>query len=152
MIYWYNTPCLLQTFQGEVSGQLAGSMNYETTVDASSRGHLAEATRWRKSSTRNAADGASLIIAIAVVVLAAIVIGVIVMRGGGGSDDEQKASQAPAVTVVAPGRTTIAGTIQATGTLAARREIPVGVVGEGAAWSGFWPRPASGSARARCWW
>jgi HlyD family secretion protein len=38
---------------------------------------------------------------------------------------------APAVTVVAPGRTTIAGMINATGTLAARREMPVGVVGEG---------------------
>jgi RND family efflux transporter MFP subunit len=37
----------------------------------------------------------------------------------------------PAVTVVAPGRTTIAGLINATGTLAARREMPVGVVGEG---------------------
>lgn len=41
------------------------------------------------------------------------------------------ASQAPAVTVIAPGRTTIAGQINATGTLAARREMPVGSVGEG---------------------
>ena len=40
-------------------------------------------------------------------------------------------SQAPAVTVVSPGAGTIEGTITATGTLAARREIPVGVVGEG---------------------
>ena len=38
---------------------------------------------------------------------------------------------APAVTVVAPGRTTIEGMINATGTLAARRPMPVGVVGEG---------------------
>jgi RND family efflux transporter MFP subunit len=38
---------------------------------------------------------------------------------------------APAVTVVAPGRATVAGIINATGTLAARREMPVGVVGEG---------------------
>lgn len=40
-------------------------------------------------------------------------------------------AQAPTVSVVTPGRTTIAGTITATGTLAARREMPVGSAGEG---------------------
>jgi len=40
-------------------------------------------------------------------------------------------TQIPTVSVVAPGRTTVAGTISATGTLAARRQIAVGVVGEG---------------------
>lgn len=40
-------------------------------------------------------------------------------------------SQLPVVTVVSPGRATIEGTISTTGTLGARREIPVGVVGEG---------------------
>ncbi|MEO6388261.1 MAG: efflux RND transporter periplasmic adaptor subunit [Croceibacterium sp.] len=39
--------------------------------------------------------------------------------------------QVPTVTVIAPGRTTVEGAISATGTLAARREMPVGVVGEG---------------------
>lgn len=39
--------------------------------------------------------------------------------------------QAPRITVIAPGTTTIEGTINATGTLAARRAMPVGVVGEG---------------------
>lgn len=39
--------------------------------------------------------------------------------------------QAPRITVVAPGTTTIEGSISATGTLAARRAMPVGVVGEG---------------------
>ncbi len=37
----------------------------------------------------------------------------------------------PTVTVVVPGRQTIDRTISATGTLAARREMPVGVAGEG---------------------
>jgi RND family efflux transporter MFP subunit len=41
------------------------------------------------------------------------------------------AAQVPAVTVIAPGRTTVAGLITATGTLAARRELPVGIAGEG---------------------
>lgn len=40
-------------------------------------------------------------------------------------------SQAPSVTVITPGKTTIAGIIEAPGTLAARRPMPVGAVGEG---------------------
>ena len=39
--------------------------------------------------------------------------------------------QVPSVTVIAPGRTTVEGKINASGTLAARRELPVGVAGEG---------------------
>lgn len=39
--------------------------------------------------------------------------------------------QAPVITVITPGRTTIEGVVNATGTLAARRELPVGSVGEG---------------------
>lgn len=45
------------------------------------------------------------------------------------SDDSRQ--QAPVVSVLQPGRTTVAGEIKTTGTLAARRELPVGVVGEG---------------------
>ena len=41
------------------------------------------------------------------------------------------ASQAATVSVIAPGRTTIAGQINATGTIAARYDEPVGSVGEG---------------------
>lgn len=48
--------------------------------------------------------------------------------GAGAGDDR---SQAPSVTVITPGRTQIDGSLIATGTLAARREMPVGVVGEG---------------------
>ncbi|QDH33495.1 efflux RND transporter periplasmic adaptor subunit [Porphyrobacter sp. YT40] len=44
-------------------------------------------------------------------------------------DDDN--AQAPSVTVVSPGRTMVAGLIEAPGTLAARRPMPVGVVGEG---------------------
>jgi len=41
------------------------------------------------------------------------------------------AGQAPVVTVVVPGRTAMTGRISATGSLAARRDMPVGSVGEG---------------------
>ena len=44
---------------------------------------------------------------------------------------KKSGNQAPAVTVISPGRGTIAGRINATGTLAARRELPVGAAGEG---------------------
>ncbi len=49
----------------------------------------------------------------------------------GGEAPVEQAPQLQAVTVVAPGRTTVEGEISATGTLAARRAMPVGVVGEG---------------------
>jgi RND family efflux transporter MFP subunit len=39
--------------------------------------------------------------------------------------------QSPVVTVLQPGRGTVSGDIKTTGTLAARRELPVGVAGEG---------------------
>lgn len=52
-------------------------------------------------------------------------------RGDKGADADAGASQIPVVTVVVPGRTTIAGQISVTGTLAARRAMPVGSVGEG---------------------
>lgn len=42
-----------------------------------------------------------------------------------------ESAQAPAVTVITPGRTTITGQISATGTLAARNAMPIGSVGEG---------------------
>jgi RND family efflux transporter MFP subunit len=52
--------------------------------------------------------------------------------GGGAADPAAKTDkQAPNVTVVVPGKQTVANTVSATGTLAARREMPVGVVGEG---------------------
>lgn len=47
--------------------------------------------------------------------------------------DAAAASQAPVVSVITPGRATITERINATGVLAARREMPVGVVGEGGA-------------------
>lgn len=53
---------------------------------------------------------------------------------GGGTSEEANAGrdgQAPVVSVISPGRTTVAQRINATGTLAARREMPVGMPGEG---------------------
>ncbi len=70
---------------------------------------------------------------VAAAVLAAALVAWFMMGRSGAADPaaDARAGQAPTVTVVAPGRGTIQGTITATGTLAARRELPVGSVGEG---------------------
>lgn len=50
---------------------------------------------------------------------------------GAAAGAESESDQAPRVTVVTPGRQQIETVISATGSLAARREMPVGVAGEG---------------------
>ncbi len=69
---------------------------------------------------------------IAVAVIVAIVLAAVAYQyffGAGEAPPTE--NQAPVVTVVIPGKKDVVRTINATGTLAARREIPVGVVGEG---------------------
>lgn len=72
-----------------------------------------------------------LYIVIALIVLAAIVAAYLLLTAGAEEEAVDAGAQAPAITVVSPGRTTVAGEIVATGVLAARRDAPVGVVGEG---------------------
>jgi HlyD family secretion protein len=67
-----------------------------------------------------------------VVLLAMVAIWMWINRGGmTAADEADKKNQAPVVSVISPGRATIEGAINTTGTLAARRELPVGVAGEG---------------------
>ena len=67
--------------------------------------------------------------------IAVVLIGLFLMFGRGHKAASTPAAaggeQAPPVTVVAPGRQTVDRVISATGALAARRELPVGVAGEG---------------------
>ncbi len=67
---------------------------------------------------------------IAAVLLAAY-IATKVFGGGGAAADQDGQKQSPTVTVVVPGSSMVQSTISATGSLAARREMPVGAVGEG---------------------
>ena len=70
------------------------------------------------------------------IVAALLLIGYIASKGMGGGPpiaDKESQKQAPSVTVVIPGSSMVQSTISATGSLAARREMPVGAVGE-AAW------------------
>lgn len=106
-------------------------MNYETTVTAE-RAEGYPADLGDETDARSRRRRRLLIIG----VIALIVLGGIaffVIRGGGtgavGPEDDE--SQLPVISVITPGRTTIEGQIEASGTLAARRPMPVGSVGEG---------------------
>jgi len=102
------------------------TMNFDTRIETEGANPLLD----------DGTDGAGrrkLIIGGLVLLLAIAAIWFLIHRGGAGAgeDADQKKDQAPVVTVVAPGQTTVEGTINATGTLAARREMPVGIAGEG---------------------
>src|SRR3569623_2048521 len=106
-------------------------MNYETTVDASTGSAFVEGDPLAEVEREERTDRRRwwLIAAAAAVVLAIAVF--LVTRGGSSDLPADDQNQAPAITVVVPGRTTIEGTITATGSLAARREMPIGVVDAG---------------------
>lgn len=102
-------------------------MNYETRLDVT-QGSLAGEDA---DLDRRARRKRNLFVA-GVLVLAVIIAAVMLTSGkeepaftGG------EGASIPSVTVIVPQRSTYAGVINATGTLAARREMPVGVVGEG---------------------
>ena len=96
-------------------------MNYETGAFTTDRleGPPAAATRRR------------WILAAVVLLVLAVGAWAIWGRGKGEAAAAGPAQQLPAVSVVVPGRSTVDRAISATGTLAARRELPVGVAGEG---------------------
>lgn len=101
-------------------------MNYETRIDgtrieAEAPGGLSYAAGFRRRPW--------LIALAAALALAALYL--FFHRGTVADDAGDTARQAATVSVVVPGKTTIAGVINVTGTIAARREMPVGSVGEG---------------------
>lgn len=100
-------------------------MNYETTIDAESAqalGSLADGEDSASQSRRKWIIGAAVVLL--------VVLAWWFLHGPSEPAGPAK-TQAQVVTVVVPGKTVIAGTITASGTIAARREMPVGVAGEG---------------------
>ncbi|NCP19560.1 MAG: efflux RND transporter periplasmic adaptor subunit [Erythrobacter sp.] len=74
----------------------------------------------------------NIVIVVAIVLVAALAIGWFALRATNDAPAAPTAAdQAPEITFIQPGSATIEGTINATGTIAARRALPVGVVGEG---------------------
>jgi HlyD family secretion protein len=102
-------------------------MNYETGIEAE-RGAAGNPLLGGEEDRRSRRN---LILLALAVLIAIIVIAYFVNRSGTATPGEDKKNQAPTVSIVIPGRTTVEGQITATGTLAARREMPVGVPGEG---------------------
>lgn len=106
-------------------------MNYETTVTAD-RAEDYSADLDEEAGARAARRRRMIVIGIIVL----IVLGGIaffVTRGGdnGSVAPGEDQAQLPVISVVTPGKTTIQGEVEASGTLAARRPLPVGSVGEG---------------------
>ena len=117
-------------------------MNYETRLSPADDG-AAAVPAWQDSEAEAlAARRRRRTIIIGVIVALALIAGAWFVFGGGGSPEGGAAAsgeaaggegegQAPRVTVITPGRQLIETVITATGSLGARREMPVGVAGEG---------------------
>ena len=103
-------------------------MNYESTVVADHDGGLSPGEAGEVDASRSRRRW---IVGGLLALLAAIAVWFVFLRGGEETTPADASSQLPVVTVVSPGRATVEGTISATGTIGARREIPIGVVGEG---------------------
>ena len=107
-------------------------MNFETTITAEAqddlRGDIADRQGLDRSSSLPKilliGGGGLFALLLAIAAYFALAGGEPVAAG----DDS---AQAPVITVITPGTTTVSGIIEAPGTLAARRPMPVGVVGEG---------------------
>ena len=102
-------------------------MNRETRLQGSDTLIVVDRSRRRRN-----------IIIAAVAGLAIILIAFMLLSGGKKDEAAQQAAaggpgggQVPTVTVITPGRQSVARTISATGTLAARVDMPVGIAGEG---------------------
>lgn len=102
-------------------------MNYETSVTADRAEELPEPFEVQAAPARSRRRW---IIGGVLVLLAALIAYFVFGRGEAPPPADPDA-QLPVVSVVSPGRATVEGEIAATGTIGARREIPVGVVGEG---------------------
>lgn len=107
-------------------------MNYATTITAEAQEDIPAEVDARNNAERSSSRWKTLLIIGGGLLALLLAIGAYFVLAGGepvatGDDN----AQAPVVTVITPGRTTIDGVVEAPGTLAARRPMPVGVVGEG---------------------
>lgn len=106
-------------------------MNYDAKIDAAEGEEAGVDNPLAGSDAEERQSRRRLWIGAGIAAILLIGIYLLLHRPGAGSSADDGTAQAPVVTVIAPGRTTITGRIGATGTLAARRELPVGSVGDG---------------------
>lgn len=108
-------------------------MNYETPLDTQSSDPLPDDDAARGVIARASAFCRRRPL-VAIGVVAVLVAALYVLLHSSDQDDPFASpddSQLPVVSVIAPGAGAVTGRVEATGTLAARREMPVGSVGEG---------------------
>ena len=103
-------------------------MNFETRIDADP---FTGTNPLLDDETQGRSKRRLILAGIALLLIMAAIWFIVHRAGAGAAEEADKKEQAPVVSVITPGRTTIEGTISATGTLAARRELPVGIAGEG---------------------
>jgi len=106
------------------------AMNYDTRIAAEDLAETDSAAVLMGDADEDRQSRRKLWI-IGLAVLAGLIGIWFLTHSGDGAATGDKKSQAAVVSVIAPGRGTIEGAINVTGTLAARRELPVGVPGEG---------------------
>ncbi len=108
-------------------------MNYETSINPAVTVDAMGPSADDEVVTVSRGGGRGRMIAIIVAVLLALgLVYFLTHRGApAASTGDQAAAQAQTVSVIAPGRTTVQGTINASGTIGAQRDLPVGVAGEG---------------------
>jgi RND family efflux transporter MFP subunit len=107
------------------------TMNYETTITADAGDGLTTGHAAARSVPAFAIPRWLIVGGLGLFGLLLVIGAWFAFAGGQPTGVKDNNSQAATVTVVTPGTTTVAGTIEAPGTLAARRAMPVGVVGEG---------------------
>ncbi|AJA07829.1 secretion protein HlyD [Sphingopyxis fribergensis] len=105
-------------------------MNYERKVDVMDS--LAGTQSFYEDADNSRRKRTFLIVALVLIALALVATWYAFTQSKGAADVEgQGAAAMPNVTVVIPGRVSVEAAISANGTIAARREMPVGVAGEG---------------------
>lgn len=107
-------------------------MNYQSNITAETQDGIASDVQDAHGAWRASSRPKGLLFALGgILVLLGAIFAYYTFAGGEPVAVADENSQAPVVTVIAPGKTMIDGIIEAPGTLAARRPMPVGVVGEG---------------------
>lgn len=96
-------------------------MNRETTIEGSDTLVIVDESRRRRRM---------LILGVAAAALA-LLLAFLAFGRGGEAPVRDASAQAPTISVIVPGRTNVARVITASGALAARRDQPVGVAGQG---------------------
>ena len=107
-------------------------MNYDARIDtATAEPETSGFEALHETSEQEAVSRRRMWIIGVLALLAMIGVWFLTHSNGADSAATDRASQAPLVTVVVPGKVTLASQIFTYGSLAARRELPVGVAGEG---------------------